>query len=719
MYSVGGWRLGVAAAALGCAACSERAPNDATPLAESADGPHYVGSAQCRDCHRAQYDAWRGSHHRRAMQTPNAATVAGNFDGATFASGTSDTTFVERNGRYIVRTPDAAAEHTEFEVRYTFGIEPLQQYLLPLPQGRLQAFQVAWDTGRQRWFDPRLGEPAAPDDALHWTAPAHNWNFMCADCHATAVVKGYHPSTQTYDTTFAEIAVGCEACHGPGSAHASDPAIALSPLAEPAEEQNACFPCHSRRTQLANGFRPSKAFLDHYTPTLLEPGLYHADGQILDEVYVYGSFVQSRMFAAGVTCSHCHEPHSAGLRERGNRVCTACHNETGRADFPSLVLADYDSPAHHLHPPESTGARCVHCHMPARVYMVVDARRDHSLRVPRPDLNAATGAPDACTGCHTDRQPAWAAIVLKAAFGSKPQRHFGTIFAQASANPAAAAALAAIAEDMAQPAIVRATALARLANQAAAAVGDSALAEGLHDSDPLVRLGAARGSARWPPRWRWQAAHHLLRDETLAVRSEAVPLLAPALNGLGGSDRALLQQGIAEYLEVQAFNADRPEAHTNVGNLHMASNALDEAEAAFARALALHPNWVPALVNLADVYRATGRDGKAGDLLERASRVAPGAATVQLARAFWLVRQGQHTHALPLFAAAAESTPEDPRSAYTYAVALHTAGRSRQALEVLDATLARHPGDAQLLSAKRDIAGVRQQADAERASRRR
>ena len=190
------------------------------------------------------------------------------------------------------------------------------------------------------------------------------------------------------------------------------------------------------------------------------------------------------------------------------------------------------------------------------------------------------------------------------------------------------------------------------------------------------------------------------------MRSEAVPLLAPALNELGGTDRTLLQQGIAEYLEVQAFNADRPEAHTNVGNLHMASNALDEAEAAFAAALALHPNWVPALVNLADVYRATGRDGEAGDLLKRAARAAPGSATVQLALAFWLVRQGQHARALPLFAAAAESTPEDPRTTYMYAIALHTTGRSKQALEVLNTALARHPGDAQLLSAKRDIAGA-------------
>ena len=696
MRKVRGWLLGVAAGAFGCAACSEQ-----PPLAESASGLHYVGTAQCRNCHQAQYEAWRGSHHSRAMQKPSAATVAGNFHGATFAS---STTFAERDGRYIIRTPDAAGELTEFEVRYTFGVEPLQQYLLPLPQGRLQAFQVAWDTVRQRWFNLRLGELTGPDDALHWTAPAHNWNFMCADCHSTAVMKGYDPSTQTYDTTFAEVAVGCEACHGPGSAHASDPTKPLHPLAEPAAEQNACFPCHSRRSQLADGFRPNKAFLDHYAPALLESGLYHADGQILDEVYVYGSFVQSRMFAAGVTCSHCHEPHSAGLRERGNRVCTACHNETGHPDFPTLALGSYDSPTHHLHPQESTGARCVNCHMPARRYMVVDARRDHSLRVPRPDLNAATGAPDACTGCHFEREPAWAAAVLETAFGSKPQRHFGTVFANASASPAAAAALAAIANDAAQPAIVRATALARLANQAAAAVGDSALAKGLHDSDPLVRLGAVRGSARWPPHWRWQATHHLLRDDYLAVRSEAVPLLAPALNELGGTDRTLLQQGIAEYLEVQAFNADRPEAHTNVGNLHMASNALDEAEAAFAAALALHPNWVPALVNLADVYRATGRDGKAGDLLERAARAAPGSATVQLARAFWLVRQGQHARALPLFAAAAESAPEDPRTAYTYAIALHTAGRSKQALEVLNTALARHPGDAQLLSAKRDIA---------------
>ena len=207
---------------------------------------------------------------------------------------------------------------------------------------------------------------------------------MCADCHSTAVVKGYDRATRSYRTTFTEVSVGCEACHGPGSVHVES-AGERPPVGFPDSRQgeiNACAPCHSRRAQLAEGFQPHRPFLDHYSPALLDDGLYFADGQIRDEVYVYGSFLQSRMHAAGVTCSDCHEPHSAGLRAEGNALCVACHNPIGREDFPTLPLGEFDHPDHHLHEPGTAGSRCVDCHMPARTYMVVDDRRDHGFRIP-------------------------------------------------------------------------------------------------------------------------------------------------------------------------------------------------------------------------------------------------------------------------------------------------------------------------------------------------
>lgn len=682
--------------------------------AEMSASPHaapakYVGSEVCGGCHQAEHQAWLGSHHQRAMQAPKPGSVAGDFAGAVFQQGDRLTEFSQADGRYLIRTEGPDGRMARHQVRYAFGVAPLQQYLLPLPGGRLQAFGLAWDRAQGRWFDLHPGAGADPEDPLHWTGLGFNWNHMCADCHSTALVKGYEAETRSYDTSFAELSVGCEACHGPGSDHAaadSDqaPRPALAALREPAAQINACAPCHSRRSQLREGFAPHRSYFDHYLPALLDAGLYHADGQILDEVYVYGSFLQSWMHQAGVTCGHCHEPHSAQLLLPGDALCTNCHNEAGRPDFPSLPLGRYDHPQHHLHRAEGPGARCVNCHMPARTYMQIDDRRDHSLRIPRPDLQASTGAPDPCTGCHQERSAGWAAKVLEAAFGPPKAEHFGPVFAAARlGRPQAEAPLAAIAQDRALAPIVRGTALALAAAYAKGASG-LALEKGLNDAEPLVRIGALRGAVRWPPERRWRQAKHLLRDELRAVRSEAAPLLAPALNSLPQQGRTALREGLDEYLQVQEFNADRSEAHTNIGNLHVSLGETGPAEAAFETALELNPKWVPALVNLADIYRATGRDDKAGELLQQAADIAPDAPDVLLAKAFWLVRQKRSKEAIPLFSEAYRLAPGNPRYAYAQALALHSVGQSEQALQLLDAALAEHPDNAQLLEAAAGIA---------------
>ncbi len=662
------------------------------------------------------------------MSLPDTGSVAGDFATEVDHGAGGRTAFLRSGERFVVRTAGPEGSTADYDVRYTFGTVPLQQVLLPISRGRLQAFGVAWDTHRRHWFHLQdAGLPA--DDVLHWTQPSHNWNTMCADCHSTAVVKGYDRATRSYRTTFAEVSVGCEACHGPGSVHV-DSAGEQAAVGFPDTRQgeiNACAPCHSRRAHLAEGFTPDRPFLDHYSPALLDDGLYFADGQINDEVFVYGSFLQSRMHAAGVTCSDCHEPHSAGLRGEGNALCVTCHNPTGRQDFPTLPLGVFDDPDHHLHEPGSPGSFCVDCHMPARTYMVVDDRRDHGFRIPRPDLAATIDAPDACTGCHEERNPTWAADILHANFGP-PGGHFAPAFAAGRRNlPNAASALVDVAEtrghppsDEAEtrghppsdqaasetrghPPIIRATALALLRNYPRESVQRVVVA-GLGDPSPLVRIGALRGLADWPPESRWRMAAGLLQDPLLAVRAEAVPILAPLLETLPAEDRAMLQAGISEYLDVQAFNDDRPEAHTNRAGIHLATGETEQAEAAFREALALQPSWIPGLVNLADLYRETNRDVQGGELLSRAARLAPGSPDVLLAYGLWMVRQERRTEAVRLFARAANTPTATGRHAYVHAVALHSVGRLEDALIALDRGIDVRPGDLQLIQTALGIA---------------
>ena len=185
---------------------------------------NYVGPAACAACHAGEIEAWQGSHHDRAMQVANERSVLGNFDNATFQYAGITSTFSKRNGNFFVSTDGPDGRLSDYEIKYTFGVTPLQQYLIEFPGGRMQALPIAWDTrpkdkGGQRWFHLYPSERITHEDELHWTRPQQNWNFMCADCHSTNLKKNYDATSHTFKTTWSEVNVSCEACHGPGSRH--------------------------------------------------------------------------------------------------------------------------------------------------------------------------------------------------------------------------------------------------------------------------------------------------------------------------------------------------------------------------------------------------------------------------------------------------------------------------------------------------------------------
>lgn len=351
------------------------------------------------------------------MQKASGRTVLGEFNGAPFRYAGTTSTFFKRDGKFYVRTDGPDGKLADFEIKYTFGLDPLQQYLIELPGGRIQALSIAWDVPRRRWFHLYPKERIDFRDELDWTRPAQNWNFMCAECHATDLTRNFDPSSRAYRTRWTRLGVGCQACHGPSSRHvewarAGDKGAGAEPSkglpvnlkgADSTAEIEACARCHARRAPLGDGFRHEHRLMDDYLPALIDEGLYHADGQILDEVFEYGSFLQSRMHAAGLRCSDCHEPHGLKLRAPGNAVCTTCHTAGPPAALPhvntrELKAMEYDAPNHHFHKPGGPGSRCVDCHAPARTYVVVNPRRDHSFRIPRPDLSVKLGTPNACTG---------------------------------------------------------------------------------------------------------------------------------------------------------------------------------------------------------------------------------------------------------------------------------------------------------------------------------
>jgi predicted CXXCH cytochrome family protein len=691
----------------------EAAPPREIPRASSAPRPEaaaYVDEAACAACHASQAEAWRGSDHELAMQPARDDTVLGDFEGAHFRDGSTDTTFLRGPRGFAVETEGPDGVRARFEVPYVFGVDPLQQVLLPLPRGRLQALAVAWDRKGGRWFSLYPEERIDARDPLHWTKGAQNWNFSCAECHATGLRRNYDAASDSYATTWNRLDVGCQACHGPGARHIewalgenedqASPGHGFdAPLAgrDSTVEVEACARCHARRAPLGDGFDHRNRLLDDYLPALLTEGLYHADGQIQDEVYEYGSFLQSKMHARGLRCSDCHEPHSARLRQEGNVLCAGCHSPTpvarAHVDLSRLARKSYDTPEHHHHEPGTPGSRCVDCHMPQRTYMVVDPRRDHSFRVPRPDLAPATGAPDACSACHAERDPAWAAARITAWTGDKRREpHFGVALAAGRAGRAGAAEGLLALLSSAEPPIVRATALLELARYPSAQAL-AALAASAADPDGLVRLAALGGLELLPEAQRVRVAGPLLSDPLRGVRVEAARLIAGIPEEALGPFAPAARAAVAEYEAIQHALLERPEARLNLSQLHLARGAPARAEAELRAALRLDPLYVPSYVNLADLARDTKGEPEAEGVLRDGLRQVPDAPVLLHALGLSLVRQERSAEGLAALARAAELAQEDARFAYVHAVALHDLGQPAEARAALARLLERHPAD--------------------------
>jgi predicted CXXCH cytochrome family protein len=692
----------------------------ATSRADSGPAGEHVGAAECARCHPAQARAWTDSHHDLAMQVADEQTVLGDFSDARFTDAGVTTVFKRTADGFALRSTGADGVERDFPVPFVFGVDPIQQYLVDIGGGRLQAYPIAWNADQGHWFSLYPGQVIGPDDPLHWTRYGLNWNQGCADCHSTALRRGYDPATDTYSTVWSEIDVACEACHGPGAEHTAwaaklqserlagtrrgnagpaaidslDAGRFVSRTREQQRRQlDACAPCHARRSLVhpedGSGQR-QRPLTDTYRPELLLQGLYHADGQILDEVYVYGSFIQSRMYAEKVVCTDCHDPHSLKLVAEGNALCTQCHQATL-----------FNDRSHTHHAAGTPASRCVSCHMVETTYMRFDPRRDHGFHIPRPDLSRDTGVPNACTRCHTDRSDDWAYERIVEWFGpTRPEDIHETraIAAGRAREPGAAETLANTVRNSARAPILRATALSLLGPNRAA--GDPVAFEALDDPDPLVRATAvAVTAAGVRSEEDLSALIAKLADTSRLVRTEAaVSLSAFVRDGADLPDnetRTRYREALEEYRHGQTALADQPSAWVNLGVL--SRNLGDDASArtSFERAVRIEPAFIPALFNLAMLDALAGRRTEAEQGFRAVLELQPESADALYALGLLVAedprRLGESTD---LLSAAARAAPEVAVYHYNAGLAAQHQGERERAEQLLTKAVRLDPAEA-------------------------
>jgi len=685
----------------------------------------FVGSGKCMDCHKNEYDKWQDSHHDRAMEVADENTVLGDFDDAVFEKHGVISRFYHKHGRYFVHTQGPDGKMGDFEVTHTFGWYPLQQYLVPFPGGRLQCLPLAWDVRDKMWYHLYPKEPLDPKDWLYWSNAGQNWNGMCAECHSTNLKKNYDLKTDTYQTTWSDIDVGCEACHGPGSRHVEW--AQMPDMARPKVENyelvvrtsgissrkmvELCAPCHSRRSALGDYTHAEPDFLDSMLPSLVAENLYFADGQILDEVYVYGSFTQSKMYHRNVRCNDCHDVHSVKILKEGSDLCLQCHR-----------AHEYDTKAHHFHKKKGekgapilstdgsilfdigTGADCVQCHMPGKTYMGIDYRPDHSFRVPRPDLSITIGTPDACKRCHVDKTSPWADETLTKWHGPGRRRHYGSIIdAGRKRLSGVRKDLIRLAVDPLYPVIVRATAISLLIAYPGEDTFQS-MKLALMDDEALIRRTAVERIAPPNQKEKTELIAPLLYDPVKAVRIEAARRLAEdSSRSLDPDQERVFQTVLKEYVASMEYSADFSFGRFNLGNLFVAMNQPEKAIGNYLAAIKIDDLFYPAKVNLAMFYNKSGENDNAEELLREVASTHPELYEISYSLGLLLVEMKKYDSAVVYLEKAARGMPERARIHYNLGLLLQFLHRDEKAEQSLLKALEIDPNSMEYLYALADF----------------
>lgn len=675
-------------------ACKKDSYSPKNTVEKQIEHPKFIGKEACIDCHQTKYNNWKSSHHDQAMKIADSTTILADFNNTTFNHKGVKSTFYKKNGDFYVNTTDKNGEYQDYKIVYTFGVTPLQQYIVKFPDGAYQCLITAWDSEKSKWFHLQPNLELAHDEWINWTGGAMRWNTACADCHSTNLEKNYDSKANIFHTTFSEINVSCEACHGPASEHVAfyknpnknliAPKLYMGKNEDSKDLVQKCARCHSRRGQLTKKFDYTGHFLDHYNPSLLIDPIYELDGQIKDEDYVYGSFVQSKMYHNGVKCTDCHDAHSLKLKQTGNNLCLTCHEPK------------YNSQAHHYHKPNTEGAQCINCHMTGKLYMGNDFRRDHSFRIPRPDQSVKYGTPNACNGCHTNKSAEWASNFINSKYGDKRPDHFSNyLLAGYNGNQDA---LHLLLSQNKYPELARATALYQYTNNQLSPNEVIDLRRFLKDSSILVRNETVRSFEKINDQSRYGDIEPLLRDSIRLVRISAVKYF----NTIGAdmNDNPAFKKAEKEYLEEMDMSADFASGQHQIAVYHETKGHTDLAIKAYRKAIEMDNLYNLSRMNLALLLYKQGDIDQAKNLYLKVTALEPDYGNSYYMLGLLYNETGDTQKALKYLAEACDKKPINIRAFYNYALKLQAEGMNQKSVEIINKALNLFPDNESLLYVK-------------------
>jgi tetratricopeptide (TPR) repeat protein len=654
----------------------------------------YVDEKTCYSCHEKAYKEWKDSHHDLAMQEAHFTTVLGNFHNVVFESDGEVSRFFKKDGKFYVNTEGPDGKPADFQIKYTFGVYPLQQYIVEFPGGKLQCLLTAWDSEKNKWFDLQPGQKFKHDDWMHWTKGSMNWNTMCSDCHSTFVRKNYDNKTRTFSTKFSHIDVACQSCHGPGKQHndyidskaykkgikVRGSYMYLTVLDLGKKQVEGCARCHAYRSQITDVYDHKGVLLDHYVPEVPRSGLYQADGQIQGEVFDYGSFLQSKMYRREIFCTQCHNPHSLKRKAEGNLMCANCHDPK-----------KYDTIAHHFHKPEKDGEKCVACHMPGRYYMGNDFRNDHSFRVPRPDLSVKYGVTNACNLCHTDKSAAWSADAIRKWYGPTRKEHFSDALAAIqSSELQSLPTLAKMMGDTSKPEIIQAT-IINLLGGIPTELSRQTILNGLKNSNPLIRYNAVNSMSTFALEDRLQYVPALLADSVRSIRGHAAFMLADVPEtSIPKNLHKALKTANEDFQRILRLQNDFPTGQLLKGQYHLKKRNVAAAEAAFKEALYQDPYLAQGHLMLANLNYEKGSFAEAESGFRKVIELEPGFGDAY----FWLgllqAEVGKLQEAAISLEKAANITG-NPRHYYNWGLVLQNLNKPNEAERTYTKALKLHP----------------------------